>query len=74
MPWNVGQKTSKGWPIVKSSTGQIVGYSQTKGRAQASIRARYANTSEGLSKQKRFDGRSYAMRRLGLKKNSLDAK
>jgi len=41
MPWRVGKKTSKGYPIIKSDTGKVVGYSDTKAKAKASIRARY---------------------------------
>jgi len=41
MPWRVGKKTSKGYPIIKSDTGKVVGYSDTKAKAEASIRARY---------------------------------
>ena len=43
MPWHVGKKTKKGYPIVKSDTGETVGYSKTKQKANASVRARYAN-------------------------------
>lgn len=42
MPWTVGKKTKKGYPI-KKKTGQTVGYSKTKKKAQVSVRARYAN-------------------------------
>ena len=42
MPWKVGKKTKKGYPIKKKS-GKTVGYSKTKKKAQASVRARYAN-------------------------------
>ncbi len=43
MPWRVGKKDSKGYPIIKSDTGRVVGHSATKAKAQASVRARYAN-------------------------------
>lgn len=46
MPWKVGKKTKKGWPIKRSDTGQVVGYSKTKKKAAASVRARYANYKE----------------------------
>ncbi len=52
MPWTVGQKTSKGWPIKRADTGKTVGYSKTLGKAQASVRARYANTQEFNAKKK----------------------
>lgn len=47
MPWKVGKKTNKGWQILKKVKGvwKVVGHSDTKTKAQASIRARYA--SEG---------------------------
>lgn len=48
MPWEVGKKTKKGWPIKRSDTGKVVGYSDTKKKAKASVRARYA--SEGKKK------------------------
>jgi len=44
MPWKVGKKTRRGWSIIKSDTGEIVGYSKTRGKAAASVRARYAAT------------------------------
>jgi len=43
MPWKVGVKTPKGYPIKRSDTGKVVGYSDTKEKAQASVRARYAS-------------------------------
>jgi len=43
MPWKVGEKTKKGWPIKRADTGKVVGYSKSKEKAQASVRARYAN-------------------------------
>ena len=42
MPWKVGKKTNKGYPIKKSDTGEVVGYSKTRKKAEASVRARYA--------------------------------
>ena len=41
-PWHVGEKTKKGWPIKRADTGEVVGYSDTLGKAQASVRARYS--------------------------------
>jgi len=43
MPWKVGKKTEKGWPIKRSDTGKTVGYSKTKEKAKASVKARYVN-------------------------------
>ncbi len=42
MPWKVVRANS-GWNIVKSDTGKVVGHSDTKAKAEASVRARYAN-------------------------------
>lgn len=42
MPWKVGKKTDKGYQIVKSNTGKVVGYADTKKKAEGSVRARYA--------------------------------
>jgi hypothetical protein len=46
MPWKVGsKKTKKGWPIKKKEGGswKTVGHSDTKKKAKASVRARYAS-------------------------------
>ncbi len=47
MPWKVvDSKTSKGWPIKKQKpdgSWVTVGYSETKAKAEASVRARYAS-------------------------------
>lgn len=53
MPWKVGEETKKGFPIIKSDTGKIEGYSKTKKKALGSVRARYAslkNKKEDLLK------------------------
>jgi hypothetical protein len=42
MPWKV-KKGKSGWLIVRADTGEVVGHSDTKKKAQASVRARYAN-------------------------------
>lgn len=56
MPWKVGAKTVKGWPIINKDTGKIVGYSDTKEKAEASVRARYANYKPSARKfLKRYD-------------------
>ena len=41
MPWKVKQ-IGKKFAIVKKNTGKVVGYSTTKDKAEASVRARYA--------------------------------
>jgi len=43
MPWSVRKAKGEGWDIIKSDTGKKVGHSDTKAKAQASVRARYAN-------------------------------
>ena len=43
MPWGV-KKQGKGYAIIRKDTGKVVGHSTTKAKAQASVRARYANT------------------------------
>lgn len=48
MPWKVGKKTRKGFPIKRADTGKTVGYSTTHAKAAASVRARYANTHDSL--------------------------
>ena len=43
MPYKVGKKNSKGWPILKFENGKwsVIAHSDTKEKAEASIRARY---------------------------------
>lgn len=43
MPWKVKKSMGSGYDIVKSDTGKKVGHSDTKEKAQASVRARYAS-------------------------------
>lgn len=47
MPWHVGRKTKRGYQIKRghkgSKSGKVVGYSKTRAKAEASVRARYAN-------------------------------
>lgn len=42
MPWKV-TKAKSGYNIVKKGSNKKVGHSTTKAKAQASVRARYAN-------------------------------
>lgn len=45
MPYKVGRKTkTKGWPILKFERGkwQVIAHSDSKEKAEASIRARHA--------------------------------
>lgn len=43
MPWKVKKAKGGGYDVVKADTGKKVGHSDTKAKAQASVRARYAN-------------------------------
>jgi hypothetical protein len=47
MPWTVKKSPRGGYDIVKKDTGQKVGHSATKAKAEASVRARYANYKGG---------------------------
>jgi len=48
MPWHVEHRGGKKpYKIVKDTTGEVVGASETKKKAEASIRARYANEGKG---------------------------
>jgi hypothetical protein len=51
MPWKVKKASGSGYDIVKSDTGEKVGHSETKAKAEASVRARYANTPEARKKK-----------------------
>lgn len=43
MPWTVIKSKRGGYDIILKHTGKKVGHSDTKAKAQASVRARYAN-------------------------------
>ena len=43
MPWRTRKRPGGGYDIVKSDTGEVVGHSGTKEKAEASIMARYKN-------------------------------
>lgn len=44
MPWKVKKGTGKKpYKIVKKTTGEVVGSSETRAKALASVRARYAS-------------------------------
>jgi len=45
MPWGV-KKSGNKWAIYRKDTGKIVGYSDSKEKAEASVRARYAHSSD----------------------------
>lgn len=44
MPYKIGKKNSKGWQIMKNEHGRwhVIAHSNTRTKAQASIRAREA--------------------------------
>jgi hypothetical protein len=52
MPWSVKKSKGQGYDIVRSDTGKKVGHSATKREAEASVRARYANSPEAKRKGK----------------------
>lgn len=45
MPYTIRKQDGK-WKIIKKTTGKVVGTSDTKAKAQASVRARYANENK----------------------------
>jgi hypothetical protein len=52
MPWDVRKSKDKpGYDIVDKS-GKTVGHSDTKAKAEASVKARYANTPEAQKRKK----------------------
>lgn len=53
MPWKSKKASGGGYDIVKSDTGEKVGHSDTKAKADASIRARYANSSDTKKPKKK---------------------
>jgi hypothetical protein len=46
MPWKAQKAKGGGYDIVRADTGKKVGHSATKAEAEASVRARYANSPE----------------------------
>ena len=45
MPYTIKKQGSK-WVIVKNMSGEVVGHSDSKAKAQASVRARYAGENK----------------------------
>jgi hypothetical protein len=43
VPYTVRKSKRSGYDVIRSDTGKKVGHSSTKAKAQASVRARYAN-------------------------------
>lgn len=52
MPWKTKKASGGGYDIVRSDTGVKVGHSDTKAKAEASVRARYANSPDTKKKGK----------------------
>lgn len=50
MPWAI-KKVANKFAIIKKDTGKVVGYSSSKEKAKASVRARYANMPEKEKKK-----------------------
>lgn len=51
MPYKVGKRTkTKGWPILKNEKGtwKVIAHSDSKKKAEASIRARHAGKHDPL--------------------------
>ena len=46
MPYAVRKSSKSGYDIIKKDTGKKVGHSDTKAKAQASVRARYAGENK----------------------------
>jgi len=46
MPYNVVKSPKGGYDIVRKDTGKVVGHSDTKAKAEASVRARYAGENK----------------------------
>lgn len=53
MPWKTRKSSRGGWDIVRADTGRVVGHSDTKKDAEASVRARYANSPEARRNARR---------------------
>ena len=65
MPWKVKKGSgARPWKIVKTTTGEVVGSSKTRGEAQASVRARYHAEGGGeMTKQKAKKGKKSKKRK-----------
>lgn len=46
MPWIVRRQPNGKYAIVRKADGKVVDHSDSKAKADASVRARYANTPE----------------------------
>ena len=45
-PWTTRKSAKGGVDIVRKDTGKVVGHSDTKAKAEASVKARYASYGE----------------------------
>jgi len=51
MPWTTKKAKGGGVDSVKKVTGEKVGHSTSKAKAEASVRARYANSPDARKKK-----------------------
>lgn len=58
MPWTVRKEGPRKFAIVRKDTGRVVGHSTSLEKAQASVRARYANMPE-KERMMHSSGRNY---------------
>lgn len=54
MPWKA-KKQGEDWVVVRSDTGKVVSHHESKEKAEAAVRARYANY-DGGGKKKPYGG------------------
>lgn len=47
MPWSIGSKKKKGYPVISKDSGKTVGYTPSKAKAQENVRERYKNIRKG---------------------------
>jgi len=66
MPWNVVKRSGpRPWKIVKTDTGEVVGSSTSRIKAEASVRARYSSVKGEARKR---DIAVYKKKKLTRKK------
>ena len=53
MPWKTQKAKGAGYDIVRSDTGKKIGHSDTKAKAEASVRARYVHSPEARKGSKK---------------------
>lgn len=56
MPWHVsrssGCPSNKPWAVIKTTTGKVVACHESKSKAQAQLRALYANAESSYRKKR----------------------